>query len=46
MSKVKPLPSQLGVGHIQKPSSLPGSALVIRWNQISLLMNVRRQWRQ
>jgi hypothetical protein len=46
MSKVNPLPSQLGVGHIQKPSSLPGCAFLMRWNQISLLRKVRRQWRQ
>src|SRR5687767_9065871 len=43
MSKVKPLPSQFGVGHIQNPSSLPGAAFLMRWNQILSLMKVRRQ---
>jgi len=45
MSKVKPAPLQLGVGHIQKPSK-PFLSPMTRWNQISSLMKTRLQCRQ
>jgi hypothetical protein len=45
MSKVKPAPEQLGVGHIQKPLNPSGSPTT-RWNHIPPLMKVRPQCRQ